>query len=125
MENNGGLDNILYRNGESFYEDAIINPSHADNCRSACYDCLKVYRNMQFHDLLDWRLGVALINVFRDENYLAGINLNLYDTVALPIELKTFNAEALVYANQDHISTFKTTMAAARYVPNVFCYLQL
>ena len=28
-------------------------------------------------------------------------------------------------ANQDHISTFKTTMAAARYVPNVYCYEQI
>ena len=28
-------------------------------------------------------------------------------------------------ANQDHISTFKSTMAAARYVPNVFCYEQI
>ena len=28
-------------------------------------------------------------------------------------------------ANQDHIATFKTTMAATRYVPNVFCYEQI
>lgn len=28
-------------------------------------------------------------------------------------------------ANQDHISTFRTTMAAGRYVPNVFCYEQI
>lgn len=28
-------------------------------------------------------------------------------------------------ANQDHITTFKATMAAARYVPNVFCYEQI
>jgi len=28
-------------------------------------------------------------------------------------------------ANQDHISTFKTTMAASRYVPNVYCYEQI
>lgn len=28
-------------------------------------------------------------------------------------------------ANQDHIATFKTTMSAARYVPNVFCYEQI
>ena len=28
-------------------------------------------------------------------------------------------------SNQDHISTFKTTMAAARYVPNVYCYEQI
>ena len=28
-------------------------------------------------------------------------------------------------ANQDHIATFKITMAAARYVPNVLCYEQI
>lgn len=28
-------------------------------------------------------------------------------------------------ANQDHIATFKATMAAARYVPNVYCYEQI
>ena len=28
-------------------------------------------------------------------------------------------------ANQDHISTFRTTMAAARYIPNVYCYEQI
>jgi|TARA_R110002074_G_scaffold37403_1_gene101523 N-acetylglucosamine malate deacetylase 1 len=28
-------------------------------------------------------------------------------------------------SNQDHISTFKTTMAAARYVRNVYCYEQI
>ena len=28
-------------------------------------------------------------------------------------------------ANQDHIAVFKSTMAAARYIPNVFCYEQI
>lgn len=28
-------------------------------------------------------------------------------------------------ANQDHIATFKSTVAAARYVPNVYCYEQI
>ena len=28
-------------------------------------------------------------------------------------------------ANQDHIATFKPTMASGRYVPNVFCYEQI
>ena len=28
-------------------------------------------------------------------------------------------------SNQDHIATFKTTMAAARYVPNIYCYEQI
>ena len=28
-------------------------------------------------------------------------------------------------ANQDHIAAFRTTMAAGRYIPNVFCYEQI
>lgn len=28
-------------------------------------------------------------------------------------------------ANQDHIATFKATMSAARYVPNIYCYEQI
>ena len=28
-------------------------------------------------------------------------------------------------SNQDHINTFKTTMAAVRYIPNVYCYEQI
>jgi len=28
-------------------------------------------------------------------------------------------------SNQDHIATFRTTMAAARYIPNVYCYEQI
>ena len=28
-------------------------------------------------------------------------------------------------SNQDHIATFRTTMEAARYVPNVYCYEQI
>ncbi len=32
-------------------------------CDSACYDCLKDYRNMAFHGLLDWRLGCDLLEL--------------------------------------------------------------
>ena len=28
-------------------------------------------------------------------------------------------------SNQDHIDTFKTTMASARYIKNVYCYEQI
>jgi len=45
-------------------------------------------------------------------------------------EIKTHNIDTIYThwagdANQDHIATFKATMAAARYVPNVFCYEQI
>jgi hypothetical protein len=32
-------------------------------CDSACYDCLKDYRNMPYHGVLDWRLGLDLLDV--------------------------------------------------------------
>ena len=36
-----------------------------ERCDSACYDCLKEYRNMHFHGLLDWRLGADLLDVLK------------------------------------------------------------
>jgi ATP-dependent helicase YprA (DUF1998 family) len=35
------------------------------SCDSACYDCLKDYRNMSFHGLLDWRLACDLLDLMR------------------------------------------------------------
>jgi Lhr-like helicase len=34
-------------------------------CDSACYDCLKDYRNMAFHGVLDWRLALDVIDILR------------------------------------------------------------
>jgi DEAD/DEAH box helicase domain-containing protein len=47
---------------------------HMNNCDSACYDCLKVYRNMIYHGLLDWRLGLAYLRVLNDSNYTCGLD---------------------------------------------------
>ena len=35
------------------------HPVGGKRCDSACYDCLKDYRNMSYHGLLDWRLGLG------------------------------------------------------------------
>lgn len=37
-------------------------------CDSACYDCLKDYRNMHYHGLLDWRLAVDLLDILRGDS---------------------------------------------------------
>ncbi|ALO16789.1 ATP-dependent RNA helicase DbpA [Salinivirga cyanobacteriivorans] len=50
----------------------IHSESHRQSCKDACYDCLKVFRNMNYHGLLDWRLGIALMRVMTSRNYLAG-----------------------------------------------------
>jgi len=34
-------------------------------CDSSCYDCLRDYRNMSFHGLLDWRLALDMLDIIR------------------------------------------------------------
>jgi hypothetical protein len=36
-------------------------------CDSACYDCLKDYRNAAYHGLLDWRLALDVLDLLRGE----------------------------------------------------------
>lgn len=54
------------------YVENILSESHRANCSEACYDCLKVFRNMSYHGLLDWRLGVGLLRILYDSNYQSG-----------------------------------------------------
>jgi Lhr-like helicase len=47
---------------------AVTLETHSSSgklCDSACYDCLKDYRNMAFHGLLDWRLALDLLDVLQ------------------------------------------------------------
>jgi len=37
-----------------------------DPCVSACYRCLKDYRNMPYHGLLDWRLAADMLGLMKD-----------------------------------------------------------
>jgi hypothetical protein len=53
---------------------ALISPSHATRCDSSCYDCLRQYRNMNYHGLLDWRLGLSLLRVLSNPAFTCGID---------------------------------------------------
>ena len=68
------LDRIL--SGVDNYFDQMLGEDHAHKCDSACYECLKVYRNMPYHGLLDWRLGISLLRVMSDDNYIVGLDGN-------------------------------------------------
>ena len=56
----------------SQYLVAIHSDKHLSLCKDACYDCLKVFRNMNYHGLLDWRLGISFLRVLYEPNYVAG-----------------------------------------------------
>jgi DEAD/DEAH box helicase domain-containing protein len=53
------------------YFDYIRSPAH-NNCSSSCYKCLKIYRNMNYHALLDWRLGFSWLRTLTDKTYKCG-----------------------------------------------------
>ena len=54
----------------------IHSERHRSICKDACYDCLKVYKNMNYHGLLDWRIGISILKTLNDPNYVAGADNN-------------------------------------------------
>ncbi|MBQ7967395.1 MAG: DEAD/DEAH box helicase [Bacteroidaceae bacterium] len=63
-------------NGEDLYFKQMLSDEHIKECDSSCYKCLKTYRNMPYHGLLDWKLGVALFRIMVDNTYKAGADGN-------------------------------------------------
>ena len=69
------LRNILEKMGKedsNFYLELV---DHGDQCDSSCYKCMRDYSNMAYHPLMDWRLGMDLVNLCLDEDYV--INLEI------------------------------------------------
>ena len=79
--------NILH--GGDNYFTQMLDTSHSERCKDACYGCLKVYRNMPYHGLLDWRLGISLLRILNDDKYKIGLDGN-FDYP----ELKDWNINA-------------------------------
>jgi hypothetical protein len=61
---------------EDTFIEKLLSVEHADACKSACYDCLCLYRNMSYHSLLDWRLGMALLRILSDSTHDCGVDGN-------------------------------------------------
>jgi DEAD/DEAH box helicase domain-containing protein len=56
------------------YVASLISEEHRAACDSSGYDCLRQYRNMPYHGLLDWRLGLALLRCLSTDGYAAGLD---------------------------------------------------
>ncbi len=54
---------------ESPFMKSFLSDEHKHNCRTACHKCLMTYSNRGFHHVLDWRLGVGIINLMLDRDY--------------------------------------------------------
>jgi len=46
------------------YLNNLIEPSHSEKCDHSCYRCLRSYQTRFEHGLLDWRLGLDLLQIF-------------------------------------------------------------
>lgn len=65
----------------------LISPAHAGACQTSCPDCLRDFTNLQYHNILDWRLGLDVARVALDPNAQVDFSVpywqNLY-SVAVP-----------------------------------------
>ena len=59
---------------ENRFANSFLNEEHAKQCESSCYKDLQNYRNLNYHGILDWRLGVGLIRVLNDSSYKVGLD---------------------------------------------------
>ena len=48
--------------------------SHKDQCNTSCYQCIRRYGNRSHHELLDWRLGLAVLELFHNPDFRCGLD---------------------------------------------------
>lgn len=52
----------------------MLERDHARTCTAGCYKCLHRYGNQPYHGLLDWRLGLDVVQLLLDPEYVAGLD---------------------------------------------------
>lgn len=52
----------------------LTKDEHLATCDSSGYDCLRQFRNMAYHGLLDWRLGLSMLRCLFDLQFRAGLD---------------------------------------------------
>jgi DEAD/DEAH box helicase domain-containing protein len=52
----------------------LLQQNHPEECDQACYRCLQRYSNQSYHGLLDWRLGLAFLQLLDDPQWQCGLD---------------------------------------------------
>ncbi|MDR3326949.1 MAG: hypothetical protein LBT04_02265 [Prevotellaceae bacterium] len=120
LPNGSGFVRFLYDNFANILSESI-NPSnpnsylgkihsqtHQEKCDNACYDCLKVFRNMNYHSLLDWRLGLSMLRIMNDSNFVCGADgsfkfIELQNWLAFATELRNAFAQSFGFSHTAEI----------------------
>lgn len=86
LANGSGFVEYLFKNIDYFFEmclnpkteqrfaNSFINPEHAKICETSCYHDIQNYRNLNYHGILDWRLGIGLIRILKNSSYIVGLD---------------------------------------------------
>lgn len=77
------IDEMLDRSQNTYPLDDLLEPSHLQDCESACYRCIWRYRNQPYHGLLDWRLGLCFLEILRSEGFCCGLDGDMSSSVGL------------------------------------------
>jgi hypothetical protein len=100
---------------DSFYR-PLVDVPHERECLTSCHRCLREFGNMSFHSLLDWRLGLDMVNLALDPNasvgfgapywtfvlahvahsYFAGLGMTPANFSGLPGGISQLNNEAVI-----------------------------
>ena len=59
-----------------------LSEEHQAQCDQACYGCLCRFGNQPWHGLLDWRLGLATLQMLHDGGFCVGLDGN-YEVAGL------------------------------------------
>jgi DEAD/DEAH box helicase domain-containing protein len=93
-----------------------VDPPHERECLTSCHRCLREFGNMSFHSLLDWRLGLDMVNLALDpdasvgfgapywtflvahvaHSYFAGLGMTPANFSGLPGGISQLNNEAVI-----------------------------
>jgi DEAD/DEAH box helicase domain-containing protein len=121
LQNGSGFVRYLYNNLANILSESIIpsnansylgkihSQTHQGKCDDACYDCLKVFRNMNYHSLLDWRLGLSMLRVMNDSTFFCGADGNfnfveLQNWFTSATDLRNSFAQSFGFSNTDEIN---------------------
>jgi hypothetical protein len=68
--------------GHHDFHEMLIGARHADSCDTSCPDCLRSYSNLQYHNLLDWRLAIDVASLALDPASPVSLRSPMWDRVA-------------------------------------------
>lgn len=62
------FNNLINEIEEDYMKSLLLKGEHSKTCTTSCYHCLRNYFNKNDHKILDWRLALDLLSLFKDSN---------------------------------------------------------